>query len=77
MGVWEQDDMKWRYEEKMIFSVWSLGYAYYEIDEEKREKMVGVAPLSRNASLTFVVVHTKSNAPDPIRTPKLSDFRHG
>jgi hypothetical protein len=27
--------------------------------------------------LAIAVVQTKSKAPDPIRTPKLSDFRHG
>ncbi len=27
--------------------------------------------------LGIAVVQTKPKAPDPIRTPKLSDFRHG
>jgi hypothetical protein len=27
--------------------------------------------------LRFAVVQTKPKAPDPIRTPKLSGFRHG
>ena len=37
----------------------------------------GGEALQVETRLSFVVVHTKSNAPDPIRTPKLSDFRHG
>ena len=39
--------------------------------------MVGVTALIDGMKESIVVVHTKSNAPDPIRTPKLSDFRHG
>lgn len=39
--------------------------------------MVGDTAYNQNVNLTIAVVHTKSKAPDPIRTPKLSDFRRG
>ena len=39
--------------------------------------VVGEGVYDQQVEKSFVVVHTKSNAPDPIRTPKLSDFRHG
>ena len=39
--------------------------------------MVGLAVYNQIYDLTIAVVHTKLKTPDPIRTPKLSDFRHG
>ena len=37
----------------------------------------GETVLERALDVTIAVVHTKLKAPDPIRTPKLSGFRHG
>jgi hypothetical protein len=47
--------------------------------ENKYLRLFGWGTTSYNQiiSQNIVVVHTKLKAPDPIRTPKLSDFRHG
>ena len=43
----------------------------------KKQSEVGDTALNGKWVLSIAVVHTKSKAPDPIRTPKLSDFRRG
>ena len=42
-----------------------------------RKSEVGAAVFAWADGLAIAVVHTKPNAPDPIRTPKLSGFRRG
>ena len=37
----------------------------------------GATVLRLKGGMVFAVVQTKPKAPDPIRTPKLSGFRHG
>ena len=49
----------------------------YSKKELLMKKQGGGTVLVGFVGLMFAVVQTKPKAPDPIRTPKLSGFRHG
>ena len=53
-----------------------LFYKVFSIIKQHKNSLGGETALPRFEGLGIAVVQTKPKAPEPIRTPKLSGFRH-
>ncbi len=58
----------------IIIKYTRMSFCYFGLSANFRG---GGARLRLEGRLRVAVVQTKPKAPDPIRTPKLSGFRHG